>query len=172
MALTDLGALATKVLTVMGGYLADLLAEYDVDLPTEQYVGAGEIAWDCEALVVYLGSIQPGEPGQARATSGYPDTMNFSVTLYVELLRSVATLGYEGTGSASVPDTEELNSDGITEMTDAACLVKAAMNMRSNKDIVARSIDLVIGQVVVIGPQGGLVSTRLELIIPLSAANG
>ncbi len=170
MALTDLAALATKALTAMSGYLAALLEPYGLSVPEAQYVGAGDIAWDCEALVVYLGTIQPGAPGIGRSTSEYPDVMNFSVTLYVELLRDVATLGFEGIGAADVPDTEELNADGLTELTDAACLVKAAMNMRSNHDLVARSTDLVVGQVTVIGPQGGLVSTRLELVVPLAAS--
>ncbi len=170
MALTDLGALATTALTAMSGYLDTLLAPYGLAVPDAQYVGAGELAWDCEALVVYLGAIQPGTPGAGRGTSDYPDVMTFSVTLYVELLRSVATLGYEGVGSADVPDPSELNTDGITELTDAACLVKAAMNMRSNHDLVARSTDMLIGQVTVIGPQGGLVATRLEVVVPLAAA--
>jgi hypothetical protein len=161
MQLTELPSTAQALLEAFAKELISLDPEFN--LPDYQYVGTGEIAWDCPALVVYCGPITLGKPGAPDGQATYIDSTMIYATLYVELIRAVATEGYYGTafGESNVPDVADLNDDGMQAVKDAAFLMQAANNIKAQQTIVSKAIASTSQTVVPVGPQGGLAASRL-----------
>jgi hypothetical protein len=163
MNLVGLGDSATQLLANFASQLVSL----GVDVPNLQYVNAGELAWDGDSLTLNLGSIAQGKPGSAVATSYVsPDTITTSATMYVQLLRTVDTVGIQGQ-RVNTPSKTRLQKEGVVSFNDAGALMQAAINLKAKNIPVQLGIDFSIGSVMPVGPMGGMAANRLELNVIL-----
>ena len=146
---------------------ASELTSLGIEVPSEQFVASGEVAWDCPSLTVTLGAPSQGQPGipfgQSYLTT---EEATFFATFFVMLLRNVDSVG-PITGPLDNPDAESLGYEGWKAFNDAGALVEAAINIKDAQTIVARPIPFAIGQVLPLGPMGGMAGMRLELSIQI-----
>jgi len=167
-----LSALGTSVSELLDAFIEELAKIPDYFMPPNQYVGAGEIPWDGEGLYVYLGATGVGQPGQPQ-TQNIPSTKAVFTTIgvYVMIIRPASTFGY-GSGESPLPASDtQLNAEGIQLITDAGALIKAALAIKKNHQIVsAPQAGFVIGPIVPIGPLGGLAAMRLYLELSVEQA--
>ena len=168
MQLVGLGDSAQNYLSAFATELATLIG--DENVPDTQYVAAGEIPWDGEALIIALGTIAQGVPGRPMGTSlvAPSEAISFT-TLYVELIRRAANVGIQG-GLIALPDANTLNNQGVQAMNDAGAMVQTAINLKAQEQPVELGVDYGIGQCVPLGPEGGLVGVRLALDISLDGS--
>jgi hypothetical protein len=161
MKLVGMGSSAEFLLASFATELAGL----GVDVPTAQYVGAGEIPWDGESLTIYLSSVAQGFPGApiGRSLLSTSEIVT-TATLQVQLLRIVSVIGDVG-GRLELPDEKALNTDGLTAMDDAGALYQAALNIKNKGKMVPLGVDFAILTALPLGPLGGMAGVRLGLDI-------
>ena len=139
-----------------------------IDVPERLYVGPGIMAWDGESMSLYLGTINQGEPGAPIGTAFIPGlATHMSATIYIQLLRVVSALTYEGMAPEMIPGTANLNADGVLTMGDALGLMKAAIDIHSENVATDPGQGFTIGPITPLGPAGGLAGTRLALTVSL-----
>jgi hypothetical protein len=165
-------ALGLSANDLLEAFRAQLIEDNaDFDLPPNQYVGSGEIPWDGPGLYVYLGSGVTGQPGRGTATAVFSTSaITRTMLFYVQLLRDCSTFGYWGDDWRSIPANADLNYEGMRAMDDAGAMVAAAIHLQTKKIIVANPMGTAIGQIMPIGPQGGLVGMRLPLDLTIDQA--
>ena len=169
MQLVGLGDSASNYLASFAAELAIVFDDPTL-IPDTQYVAAGEIPWDGEALVISLGSIEQGVPGRPMGTSLFAPSAAISFTkLYVELIRRCSIIGVEG-GLINTPSANNLNNEGIQAMNDAGAMVQTAINLKAQDIPVEWGVDYAIGSCMPLGPEGGLVGVRLEIDISLDGS--
>lgn len=169
MRFSALGASANDLLEAFRGQLIEDNADFE--LPGTQYVGAGEIPWDGPGLYVYLGSGVTGQPGRGISTAVFStQAITRTMLFYVQLLRECLTFGYWGDDWRSLPPDDQINAEGMRLMDDAGALVAAAIHLQTKKVIVPNPMGFAIGQIMPIGPQGGLVGIRLPLDLTIDQA--
>lgn len=151
----DIVALATSVMTSM---LVDLAADTTFVIPSRQYVAAGEVAFDCEELVVHGVRISPGLGGLAGLVRTRED-VTYSIELGVTVVRCVPVPATQNYGL----DTTTLNNSGKTILGDGGALLRAALSAWQRGALLPRCQDVIIGPVSWAGPGGGLVGTTLTL---------
>lgn len=90
-----------------------VFGEESVTLPTRQYIHFGQVAIDCDQLVVeYVGAQRTNVDSQTACTPIYAHTWR------VWILRCVPTLNQVG----QAPEPADLTSSTITQLTDASIL--------------------------------------------------
>lgn len=162
----QLVGLGTAAKAYLDEFAAEL-ANQGIDVPTAQYVAAGEVPWDAESLVISLGGIAQGIPGQGIATSFRSASEAISVaTFAIELIRTVSTSGYGG-GVLGLPDEYAMDNEGVSALNDAGAMVQSAILLKSKGIPVALGVDYAIGQCLPIGPLGGLAAVRLEIAVSI-----
>jgi hypothetical protein len=165
--------------SALGNSAADLLAAIveaieainpAYPLPGARYVGAGEVPWDGPGLYIYLGGGHTGQPGQPIATNVVSvSAVVRTAMFYVQLIREVSTFGYLRGDWRDIPTDADLNTEGVQAINDAGMLVAAATRVKKDAIIVANEAGFVIGQVMPIGPDGGLAAMRLQLDLSVDA---
>lgn len=149
---------------------AEELANHGIVVPDAQYVAAGEVPWDGESLIMYLGAIVQGVPGRGISTSLVSPSQAISTsTLYVEMLRECSTFGYEG-GLIGLPSDEVMQNEGVSALNDAGAMIKTAIILKSQGIPVELGVDYAIGACMPIGPMGGLSAMRLSLDISIDGS--
>ncbi len=166
LSLDDLPGAAEAILAA---FAAQLEAQ-GVDLPDRQYVAPALMtAYDGPQLTVMLGDVSQGQPGSAYGgTFIPPQAINFQAMFIIELLRAVVSLVMDGTAAEMIPDADDLNSDGLTLMTDAAALVVAATTIRAAYTLTDPGQGFVVGPLQPVGPEGAVAGHRLQITVSLS----
>jgi hypothetical protein len=163
--LTDLPGLAEQILAVFGAQLTAL----DVDLPERQYVAAGsQIVWDGEQMTVALMGITQGQPGLGQASTMVPQRITTYATFSVNLVRSVTVINTEGFTLGEIPTADEQDADGKHTITDAQALMLAGISLAENHLLAGVGEGFVIDGLQPLGPEGGLVASRLLVSLSLS----
>jgi hypothetical protein len=151
----DIVALAQGVMTAM---LVDLAADSTFVIPSRQYLTAGEVAFDCEELVVHGVRISAGLGGLAGMTRTRED-VTFSIELGVTVVRCVPipqTMNYG-------LDPVTLNNSGKLILGDGGALLRAALSAWQRGALLPPCQNLIIGPVNWTGPGGGVIGSTLTL---------
>jgi hypothetical protein len=163
--LQDLPGVAEQFLAVFG---AQLTAQ-GVTLPDRQYVAAGSmIVWDGEQLTACLMGITQGHPGAAFAQTYVPEALNLYASFSVNLVRKISVVNTEGFAGMEIPTAAELDADGQTLIADAQALILAASEIHRAHLLTGPGEDYVIDGLQPLGPEGGLVASRLLISVSLT----
>ena len=169
MKLSDLGGSANQLLEAIAAQLVQTDPAFE--RPGNRYVGAGEIPWDGPGLYVYLGDAFRGQPGRPETTSvPSAHASVFAVTFYAQLIRSVSSFGYWASDTISIPDSAVLAGEGIQSVNDAGALLAALAKIKQSGEISKRPTGFAIGQVMPLGPRGGLAAVRVQIDISIDEA--
>ena len=164
--LTDLPGTAEKLLAA---FVAQLEAQ-DVELPERRYRAPGSmIVWDGEQMTVALMGIDQGQPGVVIAQSMVASALSLSAQFSINLVRQVTGLQADKPFSASIPDEDVMDGDGVVMLGDAAALIRAASEIHAQDSntggkafgVISPGESFVIGPLQPLGPEGGLAGTRL-----------
>lgn len=158
--------LGQSVQALLATYAAEMV-NLGASLPTAQYVAAGEIPWDGESFIACLGAVQQGVPGKPEGFSLVSASQIITfVSVNFQLIRSVGTVGIRG-GRIGLPTKTVQDTEGARAFDDAGYLFQAAVNMKAAGSVVPLGIDFAIGQVIPIGPEGGLSAVRINLDVSI-----
>lgn len=158
MKLTSLHEDAKKLLRLS----AEILAENGVDVPTNQYVAGGTLAWDMPSLTVYAGPVYLGNPGQPQISSAFPDAIRWVAPFYIQILRNSEAV-MPGMKAARSPSVKDLDAEGKVMTDDLTALGRLVMFIRGNNLMVPRSSPVGIGSITPLGPEGSMVGARAEM---------
>lgn len=151
----DVVAMATGTMTAM---LVDLAADTTFAIPARQYVTAGEVAFDCEELVVHGVEITTGIGGIGAQNRTREDVIWF-VHFGVTVVRCVpAPEDVEIQISAAV-----LDASGRMVLGDAGALLRAATSAWQRGALLPMCSDLVLGPIAWGTPNGMLIGTTLSI---------
>jgi hypothetical protein len=165
---SNLGAGAQEMLDAFHDTILTINPEYP--LPGGLYFGAGEIPWDGPGLYVYAGMGYTGQPGQPQNTNIVSvHAMVRCQSFYVQLIREVSSFGYQRGDWIDIPPDTDLNAQGLQAINDAGMLVAAATKIKFNDQLVATAAGFVVGEVMPIGPDGGLAAMRLLIDLSIDA---
>lgn len=142
-------------------------AAQSVDLPDRRYVHHGEIAWDCEQLVVNAG---PVYVGTAAAQVGNPLRCGWATTAVfsILLLRCIPIVERDESGQpVGFPTAEELQSSAEALQTDAVILFHHGVLQALQDEVFGETPDVVLQPMAAQGPQGGLAGWGLSLSVTL-----
>ncbi len=163
--LLDLPGAATRILATFTTHLEAL----GVDVPERRYVAPGTlIPWDGEQLVVNLQQIQQGQPGAEIGTTYVPQATNLQAQFSVSIVRPVPALNADGPLVAMIPDSTQIGEAGTVFMSDAAALVRAALEIHTAYALTGPGEGFVIGPCIPLGPEGGHVGYRMLITLSLS----
>lgn len=153
--------------------LAGVVAHFDaagVDLPDRRVIAPGdtrEISWDCEAVVVSMGGIGPGQApgtGASAKQTGNPSSVAAQhAVFFVQIIRTAVDVGPNAAGS------DQLTAAGLASMRDAAMLFQALQELCGRNGLLRRSGLAELGSVVPLGPadftavEGSLTVTAKDL---------
>lgn len=138
-----------------------------VDLPARQYVAAGVPVDDCEQLVVWLGRLFTGYPGNELQSNeahglGHARTLE----LHARIVRCVVTVDEFGDAPAS--EAIELSSRAIG--VDMWVLPQGLIALRSTGDYTQLCQALVIGNCTAFDWAGGVGGVELDLQLQIDSA--
>lgn len=168
MTLASLPELPAFALQVLADF-ASRLAQLGVEVPERRYrTPASMIPWDGEQFTVSLMGIDQGRPGAAQAQSVVPQAAIFYASLALNLIRAVPILNVEAFAEQEIPTAEDLDGSGEQLLGDAAALVLAATEFHQSYVLADPGVDLVIGPLQPVGPEGGLAGSRMLLSFSLS----
>lgn len=143
----------TRLADLADAALAAVEARYNASgllLPERRYIHVGEVAYDCEQLVVALASIDPGLPQGAVADGVSGTPVAFTARIEVHLVRCAPT---PSGGRVAAPKVSALNDAGRAALLDSREVLKALTAARA-------TLTESCGQVVFTGssfngPEGG-----------------
>jgi len=166
MKLSDLGSSANDLLDSFAEQLA-LIPGFTLE--GNRYVAAGEVPWDKPGLYLYVGAGNTGQPGAPQGQNiQSAQGLVFSVSFFVMILRTVATYGYWNDGGVNPAPDNILNANGTQAVRDAGALLSCAAKIKKQDLAVkSQSAGFVIGQVLPLGPQGGMAAMRLQLDVSI-----
>lgn len=128
-----------------------------VPLPARQYVTTGEVAWDCEQLVVEVSRLGAG-------SSSFNDLlgpMKCGAILWmlatVHLVRCVPVPDNSG----NAPNAAALDDAGNRALIDAWVLVHGLM--AEMRDLIGPCDDWSVGPAVAVGPYGGYTGWKVDV---------
>lgn len=152
MVITALYDLARDVLdVVVAGFSAA-----GVDLPARQYVQAGEVAIDCEQVVVEIGRVFLGLPGQEVA-SGLKCCPPRSVSVVIWISRCVPTMADDGS-----TDPDALDASSLAILTDGAVLLGTIIEAWKDGTLLSLCDSIAFQGMTPVGPEGGFGGFRLD----------
>ena len=137
------------------------LAANGIAAPARRYVSPGEIADDCEQMVVQLSRVYSGFPGGeilAPEKCGFVRTGEF----LLRLIRCVLD-----TEDQLPPTDAELDARGRTLLQDVWVLHQGLIERYGSGAFLARCQDLALGGASPVGPEGGLGGWQFVLQIQL-----
>lgn len=154
----DTAAIATAILN---GIVAELQADGTIQIPDRRFVAVGEVAWDCQMLVVHgLGISQAQAGGAGEVSFVVPRTRETAVYVASFGVTIVRCLNQ----TLPSPSTAELNATGTAGLADGTALLKAGLAAWKNGRYLGGACnDYGIGPVEWGGPEGNLVSTTLTI---------
>lgn len=144
--------------------LSKVVAQFaaaSVALPDRRFVAggaAGQIAHDEEQLVVTLGVIRGGAVGDGAAKVGrqFAATGLRSVRLDIELVRCEPS-----DPDNDAPPADVLHAAGLDRLRDAGIFAQAMVSVgTATSAVLPPGSQITLGDVVTIGPQGGLVGLQ------------
>lgn len=167
--LADLPAVLERALDL---FSSQLLGQ-GVEIPERRYVQAGSMpVWDGEQMTVGLMGIAQGQPGHGYAGTFIPEALNLYATLFVLVIRPVASIQDDGTAEMEIPTAQEQDEDGKSLAADAQALVLAASNIHrasmTGQGLTGPGEGFSIDGLQPLGPEGGMAGNRLLLSISLS----
>jgi hypothetical protein len=153
--------------------LAGVVAFFDAqgwDLPERRYIAAGSptiLAADDEHIAVGLAAMHSGITPRSLNQTGAPSRGARSVHVpradfTVRVMRCVATIDDDG----QPPDPDELTADGLRLLADPGRLLTALFGWQDT-DATLRAVNpaVVVGDVDVIGPMGGLAGHAVKVTV-------
>lgn len=159
MALSNPGA----VFDIADDLLAAVAAGFaavPIALPSRQYVHSGQVAFDCEQLVVSVDgldhSLAGGDPQVSKCAPPR------SINLHVWLIRCVPT---HGTDDREPPSESQLTVSAETLLTDLWVLAYVIWNNRASW--AERCASILLGPTVVVGPEGRFGGSHASLTVDL-----
>ena len=166
--------MADDRLYVLGQTLLDeaasLLLAAGREVPDRQYVANGpppDVAWDCRQLTVALVRLFSGTPGlerTGRVAGGFgPCATIWSAEYLIELVRCVAGLDDQGDS----PDATVIDAEAATLLTDLYVLQQGLADAAAAGELGARCDDVAIGNVTLVGPEGGMAAVRVPIQVQL-----
>ena len=166
--MASLTALPELAELILAQFAAQLQAQ-GVSLPERQYVAAGsQIVWDGEQLTVALMGAAQGQPGQGFQQTYVPEALNLYATFSINLVRKIAVLNTDGYLGAEIPTAEDQDADGQAAIGDAQAMLLAASNVHRHYLLTGPGEGFVIDGLQPLGPEGGLVASRLLISLSLS----
>ena len=156
-----LSTLSDDAQTLLAICVAQLEAA-NVDVPTNQYVAGGTLAWDMPSLTVYIGAVYLGNPGQPQSSSAWPNAIRWCAPFYIQLLRD-SSAGIAGFKNTRSPAVDQLQTEGLQMTSDIVALSNLVMNIRAQGLMVPRSDMVGIGSITPLGPEGSMVGARAEI---------
>ena len=140
------------------------------EVPERQYIANGpppDVAWDCRQLTVALTRVFPGTPGierVGRVAGGFgPCATIWSVEYIVELVRCVSVLNDQGTP----PQASVIDGEAADLLTDLWVLHQGLAEAAAAGEIADRCDDVLIGNAILLGPEGGMASIRVPIQVQL-----
>lgn len=146
MAATDLADLADSILAAVEARHADA----GIGLPNRRYTHTGEVAYDCEQLVVTLTGVFAGLPA-----SPHNDPVNpvapISASFEIHVVRCVPTLDQQG----NPPSVDRLNASAQEIATDHYVLARGILTSARTGEYGDHCQAVTIDRVGPADPQGG-----------------
>lgn len=162
----DLSNLGQSCAELLDQYVEELTA-LGIAVPDVRYISAGEVAWDCPSLTLYLGIGNSGEPGFADTRSfRVAREAHVSATFFVQILRMVSNIGPMGPWE-NFPAPTALQEDGETALKDAGGLLKSSILIFKSYKATGSGQSFAIGPVQSLGPNGGMAATRIRIDLSL-----
>lgn len=151
--------LAADLLDSVVARMEDVYQDYTpaIVLPERQYVHAGEVAWDCESVVVSGMSLTHAFPGEAGANLVCSPPRH--VALDVWIIRCVPTLDDNG----NPPSVQALDDAARITLTDMWVLSYILWAFRDDWKGTCQS--LLLGPVEVVGPEGGYSAVKAQVFV-------
>ena len=152
--------------------LSTIEATFDAqgwDLPARRYLSAGSpniLAVDDEHLAVALSAMHSGVTPRSLNSTGVTSRGVKSIHVPradfgVRLMRCVATVD----DNLQAPTTAQLNADGLKLLTDPGRLLTALFEVADTDEMMKIGAILIVGDVQVIGPMGGLAGHTATLTV-------
>jgi hypothetical protein len=151
---TRLHDFATDVLTAV----VDAFAAAAVDLPARRYVAHGEVAYDCDQLVVGLERFALGLPG-AEDQGVIRAPVSRTAIFAVHLLRCVPVPDKQG----NPPTPDALDDSSLELMVDAWLLLTGVLGAYNDSELSTRCDSLAIAGLDPYGPQGNYGGSVLRI---------
>lgn len=139
--------------TVASQALAAVVSRFateGISLPARQYVTGGQIALDCEQVVVEVVRVYTGTPG-AELANPVSCAVPRSAEMRIWIVRCVPTLKDNG----DFPTQAELDASGEELLTDGWVLVWGLLQEYRDGNFLSQCDKLVIGNLSAVGPEGG-----------------
>lgn len=139
--------------------VASRLEDAGLIVPARRYVHAGEIAWDCEQLVVSGGLLSHAFPGEAAKVEfcSPPRHVRFEVSL----ARCVPSLTDDG-GPPPVDDLDAAASSTLADLWSLSYVLWAGYRAG---EWASPCHTLLLGPVAVVGPDGGFTAVVAEAFL-------
>jgi hypothetical protein len=160
MAVNDPNEIANAAQTILDT-IVSTFAEYNVALPTRQYLAVGALGHtvhDAEQLTVSWDLMYSGSPGmQALAPIIYTENTHTS-TFVVEIVRAVPT----PPNGRGMPDASAMTTAAIIKMVDGRLMFEAGMRSLALSWNKHGIVDIQSGV-----PQGGYQATIMNIILSI-----
>lgn len=141
--------------------------------PERLYISEGTPAWDCSSLVLTLERLRPGQPGGAQgqgpigesisaATGLIHNAMSWTVEVAFTVLRCAAAIP-EGAAAPSAAAIEAV----AQQVADDAWLLWSTVTGSELSGAYGSCSPMAIPEVTPVGPEGGLVGSRMVVHVGL-----
>jgi len=137
--------------------LAEVSSRLGADAPAHRYTHVGEVAYDCDQLVVSLQAIS------VTSTTQSPCAAMPEPEFLVVWTQCVATLD-----GSQLPSKAALESDARTAAGMAYTLLEALLTARMGKTLLPGVCDcetVRFGDVIIRGPEGGIIGVEIPLFV-------
>lgn len=160
MANDYLYTLATDVLNSV----VDRFTNEGIDLPERQYVTGGQVAIDCEQLVVEVMRVFTGLPG-AEVVRPVDCAVPRSAEIRIWLIRCVPVVKDSG----DAPSAGELDTSGKKLLTDGWVLTWGLLAEYRDGNFLSQCDKLAIGNLLSVGPDGAYGGWNLRIQADLTS---
>lgn len=152
--------IATQALdAVVSRFAAEAVA-----LPDRRYVTAGEVALDCDQVVVEIVRVFTGLPG-GEITEPVSCAVPRSAEMNIWLIRCVPGMSEDG----SAPSASALSDSGEELLTDGWILTWGLLQEYRDGNFLSQCDKLVIGNLTSVGPEGGFGGWALNIQADLTS---
>lgn len=150
-------AVQTAGHAILDAMVAHLSADPTFVMPTRQYITGGDVAFDCDQIVVAGVRIFPGAPGAPAAGR----TQAFSVWSLEAQVIVVRCAPMSESGQP--PLASQLTAYGDIVMADGGALIRAALAGWEDHTLIPGCSHVQIGPLNWVGPEGGVGGASLTI---------
>lgn len=152
---------AADLLASVVDRMGDVYDDYTppIVLPERQYVHAGEVAWDCEQVVVTVVDLRHAFPGETAKPLVCSPPRHIHMEVWI--VRCVPTLDDNG----NPPSPAALDAAAHTELQDLWTLAYVLWKGYSDADWGGTCASVLLGPVDTVGPLGAYAAVKADVYL-------